>query len=292
MLGARFDRLPRPTSVAVDGAGVGRRAAMVTLAGLSSGLGSAVAWAQAEPLRLAAASDLRFALDEVVERFRAGRPDARVELIYGSSGKITTQILNGAPFDVFLSADVAFTEALQAAGHAATAPRLYGIGRLASWSLDPALGRLPLDDLVRSPRVRRLAIANPEHAPYGRRAIEALTTRGLLDDARPKLVQAENIAQAAQFVESGAAQAGLVAHSLLLSPALAGKGAWVLVPDTWHQPLRQAFVVSRRAASDPLARAFAEYLEGPDARTVLRRYGFTLPGEADRADAGAAARRP
>jgi molybdate transport system substrate-binding protein len=251
-------------------------------------------WSRAQdaPLRIAAAADLRFALDEVVQAFGREMPGVRVEVIYGSSGKLTTQILNGAPFDVFLSADIAFAQELQSAGQAATTPRLYGVGRLVSWSLDPTLGRLGLDNLVRAPQLRRLAIANPEHAPYGRRAIEALTTRGLLEAVRPRLVFAENIAQAAQFVESGAAQAGLVAYSLVLSPALAGKGAWEMVPEHWHQPLQQAFVVTRRGALDPRARAFAEMLEGPAGRAVLRRHGFALPGESASAEAGPTNRRP
>jgi molybdate transport system substrate-binding protein len=230
-------------------------------------------------LTLAAAADLRFALDEVVAQFRARHPGLRIEVIYGSSGKLSTQIRNGAPFDLYFSADRAFADALFADGHAATAPRLYGVGVLVSWSLDAALGRLPLAELARDDRVRRLAIANPEHAPYGQRAVEALRAQGVLAVAQPKLVMGENVAQAAQFVQTGSAQAGLVALSLVLAPALAGQGAWTRIPAAWHAPLEQAFVVTRRAAGQPAAAAMAAHLQSPEARGVLRRYGFGLPGE-------------
>jgi molybdate transport system substrate-binding protein len=233
-------------------------------------------------LTVAAAADLRFALDELLQALRAAQPDLRIEVIYGSSGKIATQIRHGAPFDVFLSADVAYARDLHTLGLAAGPPRLYAVGRLATWSLQPALGRLALDDLVRHPDVRKLAIANPEHAPYGQRAVEALRARGVYDEARPKLVLGENVAQAAQFVDTGAAQAGIVAYSLVLAPALASKGAWTLLPQDWHQRLDQGLVVLRRAAANPAAAAFVKHMESPSGREVLRRYGFVMPVEAAR----------
>lgn len=255
-----------------------RRRLVVAAIASSANLSS---WAQAgaeRRLTVAAAADLRFALDEALRPFRAAQAGAAIEVVYGASGKLATQIRNGAPFDVFLSADVAFAAQLQQAGLTTGAPRRYAIGRLASWSLDPQLGRLALDALVRDLRVKRFAIANPEHAPYGMRALEALRARGLEAVVRPKLVLGDNVAQAATFVETGAAQAGLVAHSLLLSPPLTGKGAWALVPEAWHSPLEQAFVVTRRAADNPLAAAFVQHLEAAATRALLKRYGFELPG--------------
>jgi molybdate transport system substrate-binding protein len=240
------------------------------------------AQAQAKSLTIAAAADLRFALDEVLTSFRAAHPGARIDVIYGSSGKFATQIRNGAPFDVFLSADRAFAEALQREGLSTGVPRLYALGHLVAWSADPELGRLPLAKLVRDARVKRFAIANPEHAPYGMRAMEALRSQGLQDAVQPKLVLGDNIAQAAQFIETGAAQAGLIALSLVLSPALQGQGAYTRVPEAWHRPLEQAFVLTRRAKDNPLADAFVNHLESPAARTTLRRYGFALPGESAR----------
>lgn len=252
---------------------VTRRTALVALAA------SAGARAQ-QPSRLtiAAAADLRFALDEALAPLRTAQPGATIDVVYGSSGKLTTQIRNGAPFDVLLSADIAFARQLHDAGLTTAAPRLYAIGRLAAWSASAELGRLPLDVLVRDPRIKRFAIANPEHAPYGMRAMEALRTRGLEADAKPKLVLGDNVSQAAAFIETGAAQAGLVAHSLLLAPALAGKGAWTLVPQAWHSPLEQAFVVTRRAQHNPLAAAFVQHLDATATRALLKRSGFALPG--------------
>jgi len=234
--------------------------------------------AQKAGLTVAAASDLRFALDEALTPFRAARAGMRIDIVYGSSGKLATQLRNGAPFDVFLSADIAYAQAVHDAGLSSGAPRVYAIGRLAAWSTDAELGRLPLPALVRDPRVVRFAIANPEHAPYGQRALQALRSQGLEADAKPKLVLGDNVAQAAAFIDSGAAQAGLVAHSLVLSPALAGKGAWILIPEAWHAPLEQAFVIARRAAGNPLAAEFVQHLLSPATQALLQRYGFALPG--------------
>ena len=241
-----------------------------------------LAQARAQPigltarLTIAAASDLRFALDELVQAFRATRAGVQVDAVYGSSGKLSTQVRNGAPFDIFFSADRAYAQELESAGFTSGAPRLYAIGRLVAWSADAALGRLSLDDLVRHPAVKRFAIANPDHAPYGQRAVEALRTRGLYETVAPKLVLGDNINQAAQFVQTGAAQAGIVAYSLVLSPGLAEQGAWTLLPQAWHTPLEQAFVVTKRAAALPLAADFVRHLDLPASQALLQRYGFAV----------------
>jgi molybdate transport system substrate-binding protein len=225
--------------------------------------------AQARPLTLAAASDLRYALDELLTGLRlpGGR---RTEVVYGSSGKLSTQILQGAPFDVFLSADRRLAAAVHAGGEATAPPRAYALGFLAQWSLDPGLGSLPLAEAL--PKARRIAIANPAHAPYGQRAEQVLRRLGQWEALRPRLVLGENIAQAAQFVASGAAELGLVALSLVMAPQLAGRGRWQRVPPDWHEPLEQTLVITRRAAADPDAQAFVERLlvQGE----LLRRYGF------------------
>lgn len=258
-----------------------RRRVLGTLALCSAGVVQAQA-PRSVRLTIAAASDLRFALDEALTLFRGVQPGATVEVIYGSSGKLATQVRNGAPFDVFMSADIAFAREVHNAGLAVGVPRLYAIGRLAAWSSHAELGRLPLAALVRDPRVKRFAIANPEHAPYGQRAMQALQSQGLQADVQPKLVLGDNVSQAATFIETGAAQAGLIAYSLVLSPALANKGAWTLVPETWHAPLEQALVITRRAADNPLAAGFVRHLESPPTRALLRRYGFALPEQAQR----------
>lgn len=234
--------------------------------------------AQAEKLTIAAAADLKFAMAEVVDTFRANRPGDRIEVIYGSSGKFFTQIRNGAPFDLYFSADIAFPRELEKLGLAQGAARPYATGRLVLWSLRPELAKTALKDLPRAP-IRKFAIANPQHAPYGLRAKEALEHQGVWAAMQPKLVMGENIAHTAQFVDSGAAEAGIVALALVLSPTMAGKGAWTLLPDAWHAPLEQGYIITRRAAGNRLAADFARYMASEPARAVMRRYGFALPGE-------------
>ena len=231
-------------------------------------------------LTIAAASDLRFALDAVLQPFRAAHPSARIDAVYGSSGKLATQIRQGAPFDLFFSADHAYAQALHDAGLTAGPPRPYAIGRLVSWSTNASLGRLGLAELVRHPALKRLAIANPEHAPYGQRAVEALRSQGLFDAVQARLVLGDNVSQAAQFVQTGAAQAGIVAASLVMSPALAGQGAWTLLPQGWHTPLEQAVVLTRRGAAQPLAAELLRHLGTFEMVALMRRFGFALPAAA------------
>lgn len=235
----------------------------------------------AATLTVAAASDLRFALDAVLGPFRAAHRDLRVDVVYGSSGKLATQIRQGAPFDLYFAADRAYAQALHDAGLTAGPPRLYAIGRLVLWSADASLGRLGLADIVRHPALKRLAIANPEHAPYGQRAVEALRSQGLYDAVKDRLVLGDNVSQAAQFVQTGAAQAGIVAASLVLSPALAGQGAWTLLPQAWHTPLEQAYVQMRRAEAQPLAAELLRHLGTPEMVALMRRYGFAVPAAND-----------
>ncbi len=230
----------------------------------------------AQTLTIAAASDLRFALDEVLQGFRATRPGLRVDVVYGSTGKLATQIKQGAPFDLFFAADRAVAQDLHASGHAATLAQTYAVGRLALWSTDATLGKLSLDEVVRHAAVKRFAIANPEHAPYGQRAREALRARGLWDAVAPKLVLGDNVSQAAQFVDSGAAQAGIVAYALVLAPTLVGKGAWTLLPAAWHSPLEQAFVITRHGAASGAAAEFVRHLALPNSQTVMKRFGFDV----------------
>jgi molybdate transport system substrate-binding protein len=225
-------------------------------------------------LIVAAASDLRFVMDAVLEPFRAAHRGSRVEVVYGSSGKLATQIRQGAPFDLFLSADLAFAQGLHDSGLTAGPPRVYAIGRLVLWSTDPRLVRLGLAEVIRHPALKRLAIAHPEHAPYGQRAMEVLRSQGLLDAVRGRLVLGDNVSQAAQFVQTGAGQAGIVAASLVMAPALAGQGVWTLLPQGWHSPLEQAWVLTRRAASSPLAAALISHLQAPESVALMQRHGF------------------
>jgi molybdate transport system substrate-binding protein len=243
-------------------------AAALLLSGLAHG----------RDLTIAAASDLKYALDEIVAQFREDHPQAEIQVIYGSSGRFRAQIAHGAPFDLYFSADIAYPRALHAAGFAASEVIPYAYGRLVVWSVRHPPTALELSRLDQ-PEIRRIALANPRHAPYGQRAREALEHAGIWSRIQPKLAFAENIAHAAQFVESGAADAGLIALSLALHPRMQELGGYWLIPADWHEPLEQGFIITRRAAQNPLAHAFAEYMVGEHAGDVMRRYGFVLPND-------------
>lgn len=239
--------------------------AMMTSAGL----------AQAAQFTIAAASDLRFALDDVIDIYREAHPDSEIEVIYGSSGKMTTQIMNGAPYDIFFSADISFPERLKQAGLTATEPAVYAIGRIVIWSTTRDASRLTLQDLA-DPSIRRIAIAQPAHAPYGMRAREAMEAFGVWDKVQPKLVFGENIAHTAQMVESGAAEVGIIALSLAKFPALAEHGHH-LIDDSLHLPLTQGYIVTKRGGDKPAVTRFARFMETDAAREIMVRYGFVMP---------------
>lgn len=232
-----------------------------------------------EKITIAAAADLKFALDEIVVLFNKAHPADRVETIYGSSGKFQAQIRQGAPFDLYFSADIAYPRKLEEEGFAASEVRPYAVGRIVLWSPSLDASKMTLANLA-DPAIRKIAIANPKHAPYGKRAEEALKAAGMWEKVEARLVYGENIAQTAQFVQSGNAQIGIIALSLALNPELASKGGYWLIPDSLHQPLEQGFIVTQRAAGNPLAQAFARFMAGKEAHAVMVRYGFVLPGEA------------
>lgn len=232
----------------------------------------------AQKVTIAAAADLKFAMDEIASSFRNAHPGDEVEVIYGSSGKFHTQIQQDAPFDVFFSADVGFARELKAAGQAITEPKLYAVGRIVLWSASRDATKLTLASLT-DPSVQKIAIANPKHAPYGKRAEEALRSAGLWDRVESKLVFGENIAQTAQYAQSAAADVGIIALSLAVNEEIASKGGYWLVPDNLHSPLEQAYVITKHGEGNTLATAFAAYMETSDARRIMTHYGFVLPGE-------------
>lgn len=233
-----------------------------------------------EKITIVAAADLKFALEEIVVQFSKVHPTDQVETIYGSSGKFQTQIRQGAPFDLYFSADIAYPRALKEEGFAGSEVQPYAVGRIVLWSSSRDVGKMTLSDLA-DPAIQKIAIANPKHAPYGKRAEEALRASGMWEKVEAKLVYGENVAQAAQFVQSGNAQAGIVALSLALSPELAKQGGYALISDKLHQPLEQGFIVTRRAAVNTLAQAFASFMAGLEARAIMSRYGFVLPGKVE-----------
>ena len=243
----------------------------------------ALAWtptvrAQGGPV-VAAASDLNFALTEVAARFtKSGGP--RVELVFGSSGTLTRQIQDGAPFELFLSADEAFVNDLVSAGLTRGAGDLYAIGRIVLYAptgspLNVKDGLPGLGRLLAGGRVTRFAIANPEHAPYGRAAEAALRKHNLWQDLRPRLVLGDNVSQAAQFAATGNATGGIIAYSLALGSEVTKRGTYALIPEADHPPLRQRMVLLKRAG--PGAERFYTFLQEPASREILARYGFAAP---------------
>jgi molybdate transport system substrate-binding protein len=238
----------------------------------------AARFASGQSLTVAAASDLQSALPVIVAQFEKETGE-RVRLTFGSSGNFFTQIQNGAPFDVFLSADIDYPRRLEASNLAERGSLYqYATGRLVLWTrkdsgIDPGRGLTVLADAS----VRRIAIANPEHAPYGKAAVAALRHEGLYERVREKFVLGENISQAAQFADSGGADVGLLALSLALAPALKSSGTYTDVPQAWHPPIEQGAVVVASSKQKVLARQFLDYLKKPEAAKVLRSYGFGVP---------------
>jgi molybdate transport system substrate-binding protein len=233
---------------------------------------------RAQSLRIAAASDLQFAMDELASRYQQ-QTEKKLTVIYGSSGNFYAQIQNGAPFDLFFSADLLYAQKLIDA-HLADPDSLfvYARGQLALWA--PSVAHLNLSQsgfaALRDPRVQKIAIANPDHAPYGRAAVAALQRAGLYEQIKSKLVFGENISQAAQFAQSGSAQVGILALSLVLSPNMQSGDRW-LIPADLFPTLDQAAVLLTVSPNKNEARAFLEFVKSDTAREVLLRHGFTLP---------------
>lgn len=230
---------------------------------------------------VAAAADLKFALSEIAENF-AKETGRRVRLSFGSSGNFARQITQGAPFELFFSADEQYALGLVGSGQALDRGALYGVGRIVLYAprgspLKPDAQMKGLAAAAAAGVVTRFAIANPEHAPYGRAAREALQHAGLWDVLQSRLVLGENASQAAQFASSGAAEGGIIPLSVALAPALAAAGSHALIAQDWHQPLRQRVVLLKGAGE--AARRFYDYMQQPRARAVLTRYGFAVPAD-------------
>jgi molybdate transport system substrate-binding protein len=233
----------------------------------------------APELLVAAAADLSTALKEIGDNFET-KTGAKVKLSFGASGALTQQIQNGAPFDLFFSADMAYPRQLIAAGDADAASLYeYAVGKLVLWV--PADSPLDVETqgmkILLDSSVKKIAIANPQHAPYGRAAVAALKTDGIYDQVAERLVIGENISQAAQFVESGNAQAGFVALAHALAPGMRGKGKYWEVPTDSSPALAQGVVVLSHSQHKQEAKKFVDYLKTKAAAEILKKYGFTLP---------------
>ena len=232
----------------------------------------------AETVTIAAASDLVFCLEKLNAAFARVHPNTQLKVSIGSSGNFFAQIKNGAPFDVFLSADVAYPRQLAEAGAAVgdTLTR-YAIGRIVIWTARTDLDLSAGVKALAQPGIKRLAIANPAHAPYGRAAREALQHAKIWEAVQPRLVLGENISQTAQFVQTGNADAGIVALSLVLSPKLKNVGRYVEIPESAHASLEQAAILTTHGSKNSRARAYLDFLRTAEARAVFDEFGFRLP---------------
>ncbi len=238
--------------------------------------------AETRTLRVAAAADLKVAFADIVAAFERQNPDVRVEVTFGSSGNFYSQLLSRAPFDLFLSADLDYPRRLVEQGLAAPNSEFsYAVGGLVIWvrKASPiALEKLGIEAL-RDGSVRKIAIANPRHAPYGRAAEAALKKLGLYDSVKDKLVYGENISQTAQFVESGAADIGLISHSLAAAAPLSDEGRSWEIPADSYPPLEQGGVILSWAQDRQTAEALRSFIVGEPGKEILHRYGFRSPGE-------------
>jgi molybdate transport system substrate-binding protein len=224
-----------------------------------------------QPIKIAAASDLARAFEEVGSEFaKTGAP--KPIFSFGSTGLLSKQLINGAPFDVFAAANISFVDEVLKAGKCDAATKaLYARGRIVAWVQKGKQAPKDLKELATDKYVK-IAVANPDHAPYGRAAVEALTAAGVYAQVKPKLVYGENVQQTMQFAQSGNAEVALVALSL----AIVADGPYLTIEPDQHKPLDQALVV---CSQNPAAAAFANFVNAPAGRAIMRRYGFLLPGE-------------
>jgi molybdate transport system substrate-binding protein len=231
-----------------------------------------------EEITIAAASDLNFAIKELVVEYEKTTGN-HVKLSLGSSGNFYSQIQNGAPFDLYFSADIGYPKKLEAAG--LTVPGSlyrYAVGRIVLWTgsksqIDVSQGI----DALRLPTVKKIAIANPKHAPYGRAAVAAMEHYNVYNLAKDKLILGENISQAAQFIESGACDIGIIALSLALAPTMKSGGTYWEVPASAHPPIEQGAVILKQSKQQGAARQFLDFMKSEPGQGIMKRYGFTLP---------------
>jgi len=236
--------------------------------------------ASAEDLAVAAAADLNFVLKDIAQQYQHDTGNT-LKLSFGSSGNFFVEIQNGAPFDLFFSADVAYPQKLEQAGLAEPGTLYrYAVGKIVLWApnnskLDVAKGI----DVLLDPSIKRIAIANPAHAPYGRAAEQALKKAGMYDRIKDKLVLGENISQTAQFIQTGNADIGIIAQSLAVAPTMKTKGRFVEVPGQLYSPIEQGVIILKSSSHKRAARQFLDYLKRPAVRQIMNKYGFAIPGE-------------
>ena len=234
--------------------------------------------ALADDIAVAAASDLQFAIKELIVEYEK-QTGHHVKLSLGSSGNFYAQLQQGAPFDLYFSADIGYPKKLEEAG--LTVPGSlyrYAVGRVVLWA--PKQSPVEVSKgltVLRDAAVRKIAIANPKHAPYGRAAVAAMEQSQVYAEVKDRLVLGENISQAAQFIESGACDVGIIALSLALAPVMKSAGSYWLIPAEAHPPLEQGAVIMKQSKQQDAARHFLQFMQSPQGQEVMTRYGFTLP---------------
>lgn len=232
----------------------------------------------AEELAVAAAADLHFAMKEIAQQFQHDTGNT-LKLSFGASGNFFVQIQNGAPFDLFFSADSSYPEKLVQAGLAEPGTLFhYAVGTIVLWV--PTASKLDLKqgmNVLLDPSIHKISVANPAFAPYGRAAEQALKTAGIYERVKDKLVLGENISQTAQFVQTGNADIGVIAESLALAPTMKSAGRYVEVSSQLYTPIQQAVVALSSSKKKAVAKQFLEFLQQPAARAIMKRYGFSLP---------------
>jgi len=239
-------------------------------------LGSATQ-AQAAPLTVAVAANVKFAFADLQQAFTR-ETGIEVKSVFGSSGKLTAQVKSGAPFDVFLSANMKYPDTLYQSGLALTKPKVYANGVLVLWTLNPLdLGKGM--QVLKDPAVQKIAVANPKLAPYGREAINALKHFKMYKALESKLIYGENISQVSQYIDSKSADIGFTAKSVVLAPQLAGQGKWIELPRDSYRPIAQGVVILKHAqeANSDSAKRFLAFLSSPTARGIFEKYGYLLP---------------
>jgi molybdate transport system substrate-binding protein len=230
--------------------------------------------------KITAAADLVYAFKDIKAAFEKQNPDDKLSIAFGSSGKAFTQITKGAPYDMFFSADMGYVQKLKDAGLAIGEPKPYAYGRIGLWvpkgkGIDISKGLSVLTD----PKVNKIAIADPAHAPYGVAATNVLKSQKIYDKLKDKLVLGENVSQAAQFVQSGAADIGMLPISLAYSDTLKKTGDFFLIPAAWHNEIIQGYGVMKAGENNPAARKFEKFVASKEAREIFKKYGFVLPNE-------------
>ena len=231
-------------------------------------------------IKIVGASDLTYALQEIKQKFISKHPNTKISLSLGSSGKAYTQILHQAPYDIYFSADMDYVKRLYKKGFTLDKPKIYAYGRIGIWvanSRDINISRGI--DILLSPKIKKISIANPRHAPYGKAAVDVLKNRKIYNRIKDKLIRGENVSQAVEFALSGASDVVIAPLSLAKSKQLEKNGKFYLFPTNWHKPIIQGYALLKRAKNNQDAKDFEKFLQSKEARDIFIKYGFKLPKE-------------